>query len=316
MMNLNRRAIALPPPLGGRLGGVESSRRTMAPAWPLARILAIAGMPLLIAGCATAPLDQAGTLSSYQGLQQADGLLAKSKIHVDEGAVLAARTVRIVPTIFAGGARLEAISDDQRKLVANAVDRSLCIGLSERLEVVPSSQPADLTVRAVVTHMDATNEAAAAASKVAHVAKTVLLPGVPAPAPRIPIGLGSLSMEAEARGGGAQQAAMVWGQGANALSDSAPVSASGDAYELASAFGDDFSKLVVSGKSPYGWSPPAPPSLQRIKTLAGGAPKYAACEAFGRSPGLVGMVARTVGAPPEWTDKGAAGASVATTAAR
>ena len=31
--------------------------------------------------------------------------------------------------------------------------------------------------------------------------ETILLPGVPVPIPRIPIGLGSLSLEAEARNG-------------------------------------------------------------------------------------------------------------------
>jgi hypothetical protein len=168
-------------------------------------------LQLLLAGCATAPLDHAGSLSSYDSLEQADGLMAKSKLHINKNAVLAAKTVRIVPTVFAETARLDAITDDQRKLVANAIDRSLCIGLSERLEVVPASQPADLTVHTVVTHMDPTNEKVVAVSKVAQVAKTVLLPGIPAPVPRIPIGLGSLSIEVEARGYRGKQVAAWYG---------------------------------------------------------------------------------------------------------
>ncbi len=271
----------------------------------LGRTLAVFGLPLLMAGCANAPLEQGGSLASYSDLDQADGLLAKSKIRIRKDAVLAAKTVRIVPTSFSAAAQNATISDDQRKLVANAVDRALCAGLSDRLEVVPASQPADLTVHAVVTQMTATDEKAVAATKVVSVAKSVLLPGVPVPTPRLPIGLGSLSMEAEARGrDGTSDAAMVWGQGANFLSGSARVSTAGDAYELASAFGGDFSKLVVIGENPFK-TLSGPPPVERVAALAGGAPKYAACDAYGRAPGVAGLVSGVVGAPPEWTDKGA-----------
>ncbi|MDU3132949.1 MAG: DUF3313 domain-containing protein, partial [Bradyrhizobium sp.] len=37
----------------------------------------------------------------------------------------------------------------------------------------------------------------------------------------------------------------------------------------------------------------------------GGAPKYAACEQYGRFPGLKGFVGAGLGLPPDWTDKGA-----------
>ncbi|MFG1462023.1 DUF3313 domain-containing protein [Xanthobacter sp. DSM 24535] len=259
-----------------------------------------------------APLDEGGSLASYSDLTQADGLLAKSKLRIAKETVLAAKTVRLVPTVFAGAARQDTITEDQRKLVANAVDRSLCAGLSERFQVVGASESADLTVHAVVTNMVATDEKAVAATKVASVAKTIFLPGIPVPTPRIPIGLGSLSMEAEARNHeGAQEAAMVWGRGANFLSGSARVSTAGDAYELASAFGDDFSKLLVTGESPFK-SLSGPPSMERLQSLAGGAPKYSACEIFGREQGVAGLVSGAVGLPPEWTDKGTGGATAVT----
>jgi len=270
---------------------------------PPARMTAIFATLFLVSGCASAALDGGGSLSSYDGLTQSDGLFAKSKLSVNKDEVLAARTVRIVPTIFAVKARVEGITDEQRKLIANAVDRSLCAGLSERFTVV-TTEDADLTVYALVTQMTPTDEKAVAATKVASVAKSVLLPGVPVPTPRLPIGLGTLSMEAEARSrNGRQQAAMVWGRGANALFGTARISPSGDAYEFAGAFGDDFSKMLVTGKSPFGTLPSAP-SFDRMQSQAGGAPKYAACAAFGREPGLVGLVGGVVGAPPEWTDKG------------
>jgi hypothetical protein len=45
------------------------------------------------------------------------------------------------------------------------------------------------------------------------------------------------------------------------------------------------------------------PSTQRVQSWLGGKPKYAACEVFGRAPGLVGKVAGNYGLPPQWTDK-------------
>lgn len=271
--------------------------------------MAFAVAPFFVAGCATAPLDEAGSLSSYSDLAPSDGLLAKSRLRVNKAEVLAAKTVRLVPTTFSPAAHQDGISDEQRKLVANAVDRALCAGLSERLIVVSANEPADLTVHAVVTNMAVTDPNAVAATKAASVAKSILLPGIPVPTPRLPIGLGSLSIEAEARKpGGAQEAAMLWGRGANALSGSARISNVGDAYELASAFGDDFSKLVVTGESPF-QKLPGLPSAERVQSWAGGTPKHAACEAFGREQGVTGLVSGAVGLPPEWTDKGAATAA-------
>ena len=60
--------------------------------------------------------------------------------------------------------------------------------------------------------------------------------------------------------------------------------------------------MLVSGKEPKGLDLSLP-SAQRMNSALGGKPKYAACDAFGRSPGLAGIVADKVGAPPEWTDK-------------
>src|SRR5262249_16459560 len=126
------------------------------------------------------------------------------------------------------------------------------------------------------------------------------------PVPRIPIGLGSLTLEAEARDrAGKQQAAMIWARGADSFTSPAKVSTAGDAYDLGATFGADFSRLLVTGSTPFG-TLPEPPSLEQIASSLGGKPKYPACEAFGRSPGVVGMIAGRVGLPPEWSDDGAA----------
>ena len=95
------------------------------------------------------------------------------------------------------------------------------------------------------------------------------------------------------------------GAGANALMGSGRVAPEGDAYGLAAEFGADFSTLLVTGKTPFG-KMPSLPSLEKLGALMGRAAKYPACEAFGRSPGVIGFVGERIGVPPSWTDKGAA----------
>jgi hypothetical protein len=257
----------------------------------------------LLSGCATAPMIRGESLSSYDNMEPSDGILTKSLVRVNKDDVLAAKTVRIVPTAFSATAS-PILDEKQRVLVANAVDRSLCVGLSDRFEVLGSDETADLTVHATVTQAVATDEVAAGASKIVSIVPTVLSVSVPVPIPRIPIGLGSLTLEAEAKDKtNKQQAAMIWGRGADSFTSAPKVSKAGDAYDLAIAFGGDFSRLLVTGASPFGQMPSAP-SLQKIGSSLGGKPKYAACEAFGRNPGVGGMIAERIGLPPEWSDNG------------
>jgi hypothetical protein len=267
-------------------------------------ILAVSVMAIvLLSGCASAPMTKGGSLSSYDNMAPSDGVLAKSLVRVSRDDILAAKTVRIVPTVFTQAAS-PTLSTKQRALVANAIDRSLCVGLSERLEVVAADRPADLTAHVLVTQAAPTDEMAAGASKVVSFVPAVL--GVPAPIPRLPIGLGSLTLEAEAQDrAGKQQAAMIWARGANSFTNSPTLSTAGDAYDLATSFGGDFSQLLVTGETPFGKAPKLP-SLDKIGSSLGGKPKNAACEAFGRGPGVAGMIAERVGMPPEWSDKGAA----------
>ncbi|MDB5654109.1 MAG: hypothetical protein JWQ94_1722 [Tardiphaga sp.] len=259
-------------------------------------------LALTLTGCGTASMTRSGSLSSYDNMTASDGMLTKSLIHVAKDQVLAAKTVRISATVFSASAS-PALTEKQRVLVANTVNRSLCTGLSDRFEVVGVDQPADLTVHAVVTEAAATNEFAAGASKVASIVPMAL--GSPVPVPRLPIGLGSLTLEAEAVDrNGKQQAAMIWARGADSFTTSPTVSKAGDAYDLANTFGADFSQLLVSGATPFGTTPSAP-SLQKINATFGGKQKYVACEAYGRAPGVGGMIAGRVGLPPEWSDDGA-----------
>src|SRR5438046_6225035 len=173
----------------GRMGGMELRLRRPPES---SAVVAMAVATLLLAGCATAPMTRGGSLSSYDRMTPSDGLLTKSLVRVSKDEVLAAKTVRLVPTAFSATAS-PALTDKQRALVANAIDRSLCVGLSERFEVLGPGEPTDLTVRAVVTQAAATDELAAGASKVVSVVPAAL--GAPVPIPRLPVGLGSLSVE-------------------------------------------------------------------------------------------------------------------------
>lgn len=258
-------------------------------------------LPLLlaIAGCASVPLKEGGTLSSYDRLGPPKGNLSKTRAYVDGAGLASMKTARIVPTTFSPSMSSLTDSEADRVLVANAIDRALCIALSDKYRMLPAGQIADLTVRAVVTDIVPTNKTMAGVSTAVSLGTSVVLPvGVP----RLPVGLGGLSVEAEAvDGAGVQRAAMVWARGANSLQNNPRVSEVGDAYGLAVKFGDEFSRMLEIGKEPEGLDLSLP-SGQRLQSWFGGKPKYEACDAFGRAPGLVGAVADKVGAPPEWAD--------------
>jgi hypothetical protein len=279
---------------------------------PTHRITSCLLLPLLqfIAGCATVPLQQTGSLSSYERLQPADGMLTKARVSVDKDTVLAARTVRIVPATFSAAAATAKLSERDRRLVANAVDRSVCVGLSDRFHIVLPPHRADLTVRVSIASILPTDETAAAATKVLDIGQSVLTntgvveTSIPIPSVRVPIGLGGIALEGEAVDPhGQQKAAMLWARGANSFFGTTRISPVGDAYELASSFGEDFSELLVTGDNPFRTKLPSLPAMHRVKSMFGGAPKESACDDFGRI-GVTDMLAGSLGLPPGWTDKG------------
>jgi hypothetical protein len=255
---------------------------------------------LLISGCTVVDLKEAGTLTSYDRLGPAKGKFTKTRTFVDGNGLETVKTVTIVPATFSASAASRVKTAQDRFLVTNALDRALCVALSDRYQMVSPSQPADLTIRAVVTDVVPTNKAMAGVSTVVSLGSSAVLPiGIP----RLPVGLGGLAVEAEAaNSSGAQLAAVVWSKGANSITNNARVSEIGDAYSLASDFGNYFARMLVTRKEPKGLQLSIP-SGQSIKSTLGGKPKYAECDTFGRSPGVIGMVAGKIGAPPQWTDK-------------
>jgi len=258
-------------------------------------------LTLMTAGCASVPLKPAGTLTTYNNLGEQKGTLSKSRNYVNTNALASVKTVRIVPTTFTQSALSRVKTEQDRALVANALDREVCAALSDKFQIVSSGETADLTVRTVVTDVLPTDKVVAGMANAVSLGGSVA--GLPVGIPRLPFGLGGLAVEAEATdGNGVQRAAMVWGRGANSITDNPRFSEVGDAHGLATKFGSEFSLMLVTGKEPQ-LLQIALPSGQRIQSWLGGQPKYAVCDTFGRAPGLAGVVADKFGAPPEWTDK-------------
>lgn len=256
-----------------------------------------------VAGCAAVPLEQASSLSSYQNLAPVKSRFKKANYMVLSEDLKLVKTVYVEPTKVSDVAGPSIKKSSDRALVANVVSRGLCVGVSDRFRVVDRREDADLIVHATITRIVPTNATIAGVSTAASLGASIAQSAVPVP--RIPIGLGGLSVEAEATTrDGKQVAALVWAKGASFMTGPR-VSQIGDAYSLAENFGNDFSKMLVTGGVSKGFSLPRIPSGQKIKSSLGGRPKYPACERFGRSPFILDKAGEQVGAPPSWTDKSA-----------
>jgi hypothetical protein len=237
---------------------------------------------LVLAGVSL-PLVRSGTLTCYNQISPAKDKFTKSRTFVDAQGLATVRTVAILPTTFSFNAASRIKTDQDRSLVTNAFDRAVYVALGDKYQLVPGEQPADLTVRTVVTGIVPTNKTVTGVSTAVSLGSSAVLPvGIP----RLPAGL----------------AVVVWSKGANSITNNARVSEVGDAYSLAATFGKYFSRMLMTGKEPNGLDLSLP-SAQRMNSALGGKPKYATCDSFGRSPGLAGVVADKFGAPPQWTDK-------------
>jgi Protein of unknown function (DUF3313) len=260
-----------------------------------------------LSGCASAVLTESGRLSSYAGLKPSDGVMTKTRVHVDKNALLAAKTLRLMPAAVDGRAASSGLTEGQLQLVSNAIDRTLCRDLSRRFVIVMPDQPAELVVQAVVTNVAKTDTFAAGVSVAAGLSGKVasVATGIPAPVPRIPFGMGSLSVEAEVKDSSSRQlAAFVWARAADAMTTSARIGEEADAHTLAESFASDFATLLVTGSDPIANPAPLFPSAHVISAYFGAEPKYPACRAFGRDPGLGHTLGGVIGLPPSWTDKG------------
>lgn len=263
---------------------------------------------LLLAGCASSDLTESGRLSSYAGLVASSNALTRTRFRIDREAVLAARTVRLMPTIIANGAEA-GLTPAQLSLVSNVIDRGVCRSLGERFVVTGQGEPADMEVQAVITRIVKTDTDAARFSVATGIGTQIAgsVIGVPLRAPRLPVGLGSLTVEAEARNrDGRQVAALVWARGADAITTGARVSEEADAHTLAASFATHLSRLLLSGEDPTGNALPGGlPNAQGISDYFGGDARHAACARFGKYSAFSDGLAARLGLPPELTDEGA-----------
>jgi hypothetical protein len=268
-----------------------------------------------VAACGTVLLNQTGSLTRYDRLERSTSTATEARLFVDRPALQHAKTVRIVPTAFPANVEGSApLTPADRRLIANAADRALCYDLSLRYDIV-QSRDADLTVRAQITRVEPTSLIGAGGTIAGSAAVTVasqlgvgFAEGIGRiPIPRLPIGLGSLTVEAEALDRRrVQRAAMVWGGAANSFTSQPRFSAASDPYDLAGDFGQDFGYLMATGDDPF-TAPNTLPNWNRIRvTVLGEAPLDPDCEAFGRAPGVDGILGDYIGLPPEYTDKGPA----------
>jgi hypothetical protein len=265
---------------------------------------------MLLAGCATAPLTQTGALTSYADLKRSDGIFTHTRLRVDRERLAAVRTVRLAPAAISTEALFSGLSESQLHLVANAVDRALCSGLSDRFTIVEANDPADLSVRTTITYVHETSVAASSASLAIGAGATVAgaITGVRIPTVRLPLGLGALSVEAEADTSRSRQvAAMEWSRGADVVTSRPRVSEDADAYLLGKEFAADFTKLLVKGEDPIRNPLPAFPTMRSIKEFFGAPAQQAACAKFGRDPGINDLIGGAIGLPPRVTDSGGVG---------
>lgn len=246
----------------------------------------------LTCACASVPLERKGGLSSYEGMTKVKGTRAKAFIRFDRQALAGVRTVKIAPVAFAPATAAAQITQEQKDLLAANLSRELCDRLAKRYDIMAPDQPADLTVEARVTYIGRTGGGLSAVSVAA--ARLSPIPFTP----RLPVGMGGLAGEAQAmKPGGESAAAMVWARGADPFTTNARVSAIGDAYALSDAFARDFGDMLVTHSDPFQPKPERDYAVRKDDDPQ--------CAPYGKNPGLVDFVAKRLGAPPEWTDKGA-----------
>jgi len=249
---------------------------------------------MLLHGCASAPKDVASGISSDQPTQTVrDKSYARAERYLDVDAVLGVHSLTLPRIQVAEGAVGAGITVEQADLVANRAGREICLRLAPYLRVDDAAPDLDIELR--VTAIRSTSAVASGISA----GLDVLVPGPF----RVPAGMGGFAADGVARQQGHDLLVLRWSEGANAVTDSAKVSAIGDAYQLAAQFAADFSNSLIDPKSAAG---PRRPRLDDAVIEA----NQARChERFGKAS-LAGRGASfLLPLPPEAIDKGAPSAA-------
>lgn len=187
-----------------------------------------------LAACQTAPVPDAGFLSSYDGLETREGTLRVSvRERRDEALAAAVERLFVEPSRLVPGAA-PGVAPEDVALVLGEVDRQVCYELSERFTVLDAAAADAATVRVAVTRISPTEPVGSGLSAIA----SAFIPGPVGVRP--PGSTGTLAAEAElVTVDGAQAAAVAWARSANVVgTDNPSLSRVGDALQFAEVFGD------------------------------------------------------------------------------
>jgi hypothetical protein len=239
----------------------------------ISKPLFAAALTLSLAACVTKPTTQSGFISDYMRLSDAtqEGA-ATQRQFVDAAALAGVSRVAIAPTQLRLGADT-AFTPAEIAPIAAEIDRQLCLELAERFEIAPEDDAAALQVSAAITGVARTG----AASSVVSAAASRFIPGPGSV--RLPIGLGGLAAEMQARNGadGPVIGELAWSRRAQMAMDRGSLSPTGDAHQAAEPFADAVAKLLTPNPAP----PARKVSDQCPKAPDGGAGRFIAGRAMG-----------------------------------
>lgn len=187
-----------------------------------------------VAACHTTAAPQSGYLTAYDGMERKGRNAGVALVQRrDDAASDGVRLVFIEPAVFAQGVGA-TLSENERAMVLNEVDRQICFEVSERFAISPSPSPDAATIRTAVVRLHPTG-------RVGSVVSAAVGYFVPVVSLRPPTSTGGLAIESELleAGTGRQIAAVAWGRNAQYVGrDSGSLSRVGDALQMAEPMGD------------------------------------------------------------------------------
>lgn len=205
-----------------------------------------AALTFSLAACVTKPTTESGFIADYGRLSAAaQSGAATQRQFVDAAALTAITRVTIAPTQVRLGDN-PAFTPAEIAPIAAEMDRQLCLELAERFEIAPQDDPAALQVSAAITGVTRTG----ATSSVVSAAASRFIPGPGSL--RLPIGLGGLAAEMQARNGveGPVIGELAWSRRAQMAMDQGSLSPIGDAHQAAEPFADAVAKLLTPDPAP------------------------------------------------------------------
>ncbi len=229
----------------------------------------------LLSACSTIPEDK-GSLSNYTNLDKTSGVTSKFKSFSNKEKLKNYNSIYIAPTIIDQKV-LDKVGDARIDLVANLIDRTICMNLAKSYEILSAQSDNALSMKLYITDFEPTGRAASTISS------AILV--------RVPIGLGMLSAEGEITANDAEQLmAIQWSHKAAPVLTTGGLSKISDAYVFASEFANKTSKLA----QPEGDRNNQDDIIKLRQKFC--------IDNYGKGTAAMGL--SQIGAPPEMFDKG------------